>query len=374
MRPLWIAVTVVLVAGAGALVWQVTRLPAVEVVRPAPLPVPETITTPGAVEGPKRVELSLKQPGIVQAVLAVKGERYKKGEVLAQLISQQARDALEEAERAVEEARGDVEDLREIIRDTPAPAVTEADADDQEPSEKDRLQARLDAAVERVDQLKRRRNSIAARMKTSDALAPFDVLVIDVFHTEGQPVEPKQPILLLAEDSPPGIRATVDPALAARLQPGQEALITDPLRPEDTVRATVTEYTTRDEDGKPTTTIRLRPLDPRPGLTDKARVDVTIAVNPNRKLLTVPAAALVRVGDSAFVMVLDQSTVVRREVKPGQAVGARAAVLSGLSEFDRVVLAPLHVKEGQRVRGTEVANQPNAPAPAAGKGEAQNAG
>jgi hypothetical protein len=56
------------------------------------------------------------------------------------------------------------------------------------------------------------------------------------------------------------------------------------------------------------------------------------------KVLVVPAAAVIRAGQPAFVDVADHGRLARRTVQLGRAVGDRHEVLSGLAEGEQVAL------------------------------------
>lgn len=88
----------------------------------------------------------------------------------------------------------------------------------------------------------------------------------------------------------------------------------------------------------------------RSGLFGKARFNTG-----TKKVLTVPVQSVLERGQLTFVYVVDPAKIAHmRLIQTGKSYGDRVEVLSGLSEGDQVIVAPLTaVKDGAAVEPGE---------------------
>ena len=94
------------------------------------------------------------------------------------------------------------------------------------------------------------------------------------------------------------------------------------------------------------------PPDQRPGLGDGFRVDVAIVTAEVEAATLIPAGALFRRGDEWFVFVLDDGRAKMRRVVVRHRSGRLAAVRSGVTAGERVILyPPSALADGRTARG-----------------------
>ncbi|MDI9583377.1 MAG: efflux RND transporter periplasmic adaptor subunit [Acidobacteriota bacterium] len=128
-RPWILAGALIGIAAASAALWAVARPAPVEVVRPRLVAAPEILIAEGVALGPKQVELTLHDPGIVVQMLVTPGSEVAAKQVIARLGSQSGARDLERAEAVVKDARAELEAVRRAIAREPggAPESTASD-------------------------------------------------------------------------------------------------------------------------------------------------------------------------------------------------------------------------------------------------------
>ena len=83
----------------------------------------------------------------------------------------------------------------------------------------------------------------------------------------------------------------------------------------------------------------------RPGAFARAE----IVVQPDRRLVPVPAEALVTFAGIEKVLVVEDGRAVEKRVTTGRRTGDRLEILSGLAAGERVVVQPGNLAAGQPV-------------------------
>lgn len=254
---------------------------------------------------------------------------------------EKARRALDDAEKRyaalARDQRGDSAGETETVADTRSAALRE----------------RLRAALERLERAEDTRDQIDASLRITDARAPFDGVVTEVLRAEGDVVSAESVVLSIVESKPPVAQMKVPAAEAARIRLGQKAQVALRSAPEATFEASVTEIPEA-ADAQGTVTVKLELAADPDAVSGRKPAVGEVTVDPNRVLPTVAEACLVRVGEEAWVMVVERGRIARRQVTPGPVTPEGTAILEGLTASDLVALAPLQVKEGSRARAVEV--------------------
>ncbi len=148
-RPWILAGALIGIAAASAALWAVARPAPVEVVRPRLVAAPEILIAEGVALGPKQVELTLHDPGIVVQMLVTPGSEVAAKQVIARLGSQSGARDLERAEAVVKDARAELEAVRRAIAREPggAPESTASDTLGQARDEVRRRREELVASI-----------------------------------------------------------------------------------------------------------------------------------------------------------------------------------------------------------------------------------
>ena len=183
--------------------------------------------------------------------------------------------------------------------------------------------------------------------------APFDALVAERHVDPGTMATPGAPLLTLEDATAFRLEVRLDEARAAQVAVGQ------------TAEVSLGETAARIEVWIPGRIVEVARLDAAShGFVVKIDLTGAAAVRsgqfgrarfsgPARRMLTVPAAALLRRGQLTFVFAVDADGIARlRPVSVGAAAGDRVELLAGAHEGDRVVTSPpASLLDGSRVAG-----------------------
>jgi len=157
-------------------------------------------------------------------------------------------------------------------------------------------------------------------------------------------------VLRMAEMTLPEVRIEIDERDIAQLAPGQAATIIADAHPERPIAGRVLRLSPQTETARGIIAVYVRPNERVVWLRSGMTVDVSVVVAPAQNLLVIPTRSLVRQGEAAQVLVVENGIVKARPVKLGTSGEEGTVVLSGLSETDQVVAAPTTVHVGRRVR------------------------
>jgi RND family efflux transporter MFP subunit len=313
----------------------------------------------------------------VREVRVVAGQRVRAGQVLIVLDARdltanarRARAAVEAAEQGTRAARSE--------QDAAGAALALSRATHERIST---LHGRKSATAQELDDVtaalrgaEARATGAAARIAEADATltstraaaeaaavtasyavvtAPFDGLVTEKLIEPGNMAAPGTPLLRL--DASDGFRVDVriDESRAGLLAPGQPATIAldEPGGSgERLLRGTVSEVA-RAVDADARAVLVKVAVDEAAGLRSGMFARVRFA-GPSRRVLTVPAAAIVRRGQVASVFVADGDIARLRLIQAGTTSDDRTEILAGLDAGEMVVASPpAGLTDGQPLRG-----------------------
>lgn len=184
--------------------------------------------------------------------------------------------------------------------------------------------------------------------------APFDGLVSARHADPGSLAAPGMPLLTIDDATTFRLEARIDESHARLVTTGSEAevrLDRGAAEPAAWQRARIAEIAALDP-ARHSFLIKLdlpRDMpDVRSGQFGRVRL-----LGPARKVLSVPAGAIVRRGQLTFVFALDATGAARlRMVSVGESAADRVEVLAGLAAGDRVVVnPPARLEDGQPIAG-----------------------
>jgi RND family efflux transporter MFP subunit len=304
------------------------------------------------------------------------GDAIRAGQLLIQLDAREsdanalrassARDAAAEAVRAAEADERAAGTARELARVTHERISTLQARKSATAQELDDAVAVLAAAEARAAgaraHLNEARSSQGAARAAADAAgiaasyarltAPFDGLVVARSVDPGSVAVPGLPLLTIEGRGDPQLEVRLDEARIARVAVGQ----TVDVRIGDTDAAAaawlagrVAEIARLDPAAHSFTAKIDVPANPawRSGLFGRARF-----ADSSRRVLTVPAPALVRRGQLTLVFVASEDGHAQlRPVSVGEIDASRAEILAGLGDGETVVLdPPATIRDGTRIR------------------------
>jgi RND family efflux transporter MFP subunit len=321
----------------------------------------------------------------VIAVHVRAGDRVRRG---APLVSLDARELTANRDRAAASSTAARESSRAAVADVAAAeaGVTIARATHRRiadlaakqsatPQELDQAVAALTAAEAQLHAAEARRAAATASLGSAAAAnsaaettltyaeltAPFDAVVSERAVDPGAMAVPGTPLLTLEVGASRRLEVRVDEARAGQVHVGDsvEFALGSEAGPHGASTWTagrVSEIERLDSVSHAfTVKIELPPnVDARSGSYGRARL-----VGPARRMLTFPAAALVRRGQLAFVFTVDSGNVARlRAVSPGEAVNGNVEALAGLADGEAVVInPPPALTDGRTVQGNLLASR-----------------
>ncbi len=209
-----------------------------------------------------------------------------------------------------------------------------------------------DVEVARAQVAEARKGLEVARQRLAQGhlQAPYDGMVLKRLAEPGDPVGPSQPVLAVSRWPQVEIRADVDESNLARLVVGLPALVSAGAGSQATWKARISEVAPHVDPERGTVEVRLR-LDSAPeGLRPGQTVSVNLLFQEARETLVVPLPSVLNLGATSRVMLVQDGRAVPREVEVGPAGQDAWPVHRGLDQSDLVILEPVGLQAGQRVR------------------------
>lgn len=217
-------------------------------------------------------------------------------------------------------------------------------------------QATLDAAVQARDSARASAQRAKAALDKAQEQLGYAVLIADydgvVTATPvdvGQVVAPGQTVVTIAR--PDDREAVVNvPDWLESVRPNTAFTVSLELDPSVSVRGRVREMAPEADSITRTRIVRIALNDAPPAF----RLGTTILARPDIKVtprLEIPRSAILEEGGKAFVFVVENAKVLRREVAIADAGPETVAVVRGLDPGMRIVTAGVHsLKDGQTIK------------------------
>ncbi len=307
---------------------------------------PGVITASGELEAIRRVNVSPKQQGLLEALLVDEGDVVRKGQVLARMDSGDFKDRMDELAALERQARAEYEAKRaDFIRHRQlldSGAISASDLDGFRSAFISSQEA-LTAARERIEQRKVEGSELQIK-------APFDGMITERFAEPGAYVTPTTTASANAGASSSSIvelseglevAAKVPESDIGRIRLGQEAIVRVDAFPDQRFAARVRDIAPRAEktDNVISFEVELTLMDPPPSLRIGMTVDVDFQTGRTAESTLVPTVAIVtEQGKPGVLLVGDNNEPTFREVELGASSGSKSAILSGVTPGTRVFI------------------------------------
>lgn len=293
------------------------------------LPAEQEVT--GTVRPEQVFTVSSRVTANILEIHAAAGRRVGAGEVLVVLDDrdlrkrvEQAWEAVRGAEATLAQARSDFERDRRLFEQQVIAAY-----------DFEHVRTKLRLAETGVEQLKRIAEEAEVSLTYAVIRSPAAGVIVDRLAEPGDLAAPGRPLLSMYDESRLWLEASVPEELLAQLRPGQPRMVRIDAVGRD-VPGRVAEIVPSADPMSRAVAVRVR-LERTAGIVPGMFGRLRIAQAPE-KTLVVPAAAVIRAGQLAFVDVADHGRLARRTVQLGRAIGDRYEVLSGLAEGEQVAL------------------------------------
>ena len=307
---------------------------------------PGVVTASGELEAVRRVNVSPKRQGVLNALLVDEGDVVRKGQALARIDSGDLRDRLDELKALERQAQADYDARqadfrrREILFQRGA--ISAADLDDFR-ARYLTSQAALVAAQERIQQRSVESDDLLIR-------APFDGVITQRFAEPGAFVTPTTTASATAGATSSSIvelsqglevAAKVPESDIGRIRVGQSASVRVDAYPDQRFEARVREIAPRavKTDNVTSFEVELDLIGPAPDLRIGMTVDVDFQTGRTNASTLVPTVAIVtEEGKPGVLMVGEQDQPRFQAVELGASSGSQTAIINGVKPGTKVFI------------------------------------
>ena len=342
------------------------------------------VVASGALAAEEQVVLGMKVAGRLAEITVDLGTRVKKGDVVARLDPTDFRLRVQLVENAIQQARARLglpqDGGSDRVDPDKTPLVRQAQAVlDEALLTRDRriklweqqfiARAELDAAEaaakvaegryhDAVEEVNNRLGVLAekrtelelARQQLADTVlrAPIDGAMNARQAAVGEFLNAGAPVATLVRINPLRLRLAVPEREAASIRQGQLVRLT--LESDPTVyEGRVARLAPAISEQNRSLMIEAEVPNPQGRLRPGAFARGEIVVQPDRKLVTVPAEALVTFAGVEKVLVVENGRAVEKRVTTGRRTADRLEILAGLAAGEQVILRPGAIASGQPV-------------------------
>lgn len=344
----------------------------------------------GTVQAKNRSVVAAKVMGNIVALQVREGDTVRAGQTLIEIDNRDAGIQLQKSQAGMREVQESLEEVERSIRAAEA-ARAAAQANESlakttlqryqilferrsvSAQEFDEVRARYEVAKaesERADRLLQaaaaRQNQTKARIDQAKAdianarvyvgysriVAPIDGVVVSRQADVGYMTTPGMPLLTIENSARYQLHASVEESRLGTIRLNDQVHIVLEALANKELNGAVEEIVPAADPATRSYIVKIGlsntgDVQVRSGLYGKARF-----VTGQRKILSVPQAAVIKQGQLVGVFVVDQSGVARlRLVKTGSVIGDRVEVLSGLDEGEEIVSeGNASLRDGARVR------------------------
>lgn len=320
------------------------------------------ISANGYVVARTKASVSARILGRLDYMGVTEGSRLKKGDIIARLESADyeaalgaARANVAQIEAQLEQARRDLDRARKLSAEN---VISEAELEDAQTNVRV-TEAQLEAAQAQAD-------LAAVNLENTRVRAPFDGTVLRKDAEVGEMVAPssagggltRTAIATMADLATLEVEVDVNEAYIAQIDGDQAARITLDAYPDTSFAGRVRQVVPTADRQKATVMVKVSILDRDPRILPEMGAKVVFLRDANQaqgrpaaRRVRVPAAAVVTTQDGAYVWIVTDDEVRKREIEAGPANGDQIEVRNGLSGGEAVVLSPpAGLEDGDRVR------------------------
>ena len=322
----------------------------VEEIKPQALGETVVVTATVYPDQDRLVRVSPRIEGRILSAPAKLGDRVRAGQALATLDSVEVGEThaawtQAQAELRIAEAdfkRAESLNAEEII---PRKDFLRAQAD------RDKAAAVLRAAADRLRLLGGAPGATGSSVSGFTVTAPFAGTVIEKKVTLGELATPSEPMFTVADLSRVWIQAALPEAALAKVRLGANAKVTVPAYPGETFTGKVGHIGAMLDKQTRTVAARIEVPNADGRLKPEMFATATIeAVGEKREAISLPDAAIVLLDGKPSIFVFEQGAYMAREVEPGERIGGRTVLKSGVKAGDEVVTAGTYALKARKLK------------------------
>lgn len=324
----------------------------VKVEKVKPMPLGETVVVTATIQPDqdRLAHVAARIEGRITAVPAKLGDKVRAGQTLAVLDSVavgEAHAALNQAQAELGIAESDFKRAEALIAEEIIPRKDFLRAQ----AERDKAAAGVRAASDRLRLLGGSPSARGNAVSTFAVTAPFAGTVIEKKATLGELASPSEPLFSVADLSRVWIQADLPEAALAKIRIGADAKVSVPAYPNETFNGKVGHIGAALDKGSRTVAARIEVANAdgrlKPEMFATARIEAT---GEKRETISLPDAAVVLLEGKPTVFVLEQGAYEAREVEPGERIGGRTVLKSGLKAGDEVVTSGTYALKARKLK------------------------
>ncbi len=322
----------------------------VEEVKPQALGETLTVTATIRPDADRLAHVAARIEGRITAVPAKLGDKVRAGQTLATLDSVavgEAHAAFNEAQAELGIAEADFKraeslNAEEII---PRKDFLRAKAD------RDKAAASLRAAADRLRLLGGSPSASGAAVSAFAVTAPFAGTVIEKKATLGELASPSEPLFSVADLSRVWIQADLPESALAKVRIGANAKVSVPAYPNEVFAGRVGHIGASLDKDTRTVAARIEVANADGRLKPEMFATATIEVaGDKREAISLPDPAIVLMDGKPTVFVYRQGAYEAVQVEPGERVGGRTVLKSGLMAGDQVVTSGTYALKARKLK------------------------
>ena len=293
--------------------------------------IPAVTEAVGTVQAEQLATVTSRVVANIVEMRVAAGQQVTRGETLVVLDDRDLRRRVEQAQDAVRSAEATLAQAQsDYKRDKPL-----FDQQVITPYDFEHTQTNLKTAEANLHRFQQAEREAEVNLSYAIIRSPFAGVEVDKLANLGDMAAPGKPLLTMYEEGRLWLEANVPEGLMDRIHLNEPRTFRiDAVGRE--MRGRVVEIVPSSDSSTRTVAVRVRlneTKDVVPGMFGR----LSIPIVPEQ-VLTVPASALVRVGQLTMVDVVSEGRVQRRTVQLGRAIGVQFEVLSGLASGESVVL------------------------------------
>ena len=322
----------------------------VEEVQPQALGETLTVTATIRPDADRLAHVAARIEGRITAVPARLGDKVRAGQTLATLDSVavgEAHAAWVQAQAELGIAEADFKRAESLIAEEiiPRKDYLRAKAD------RDKAAAALRAAADRLRLLGGSPGASGTAVSAFAVTAPFAGTVIEKKATLGELAGPSEPLFSVADLSRVWIQADLPEAALAKVRVGANAKVTVPAYPNEVFGGRVGYLGASLDKETRTVAARIEVANADGRLKPEMFATASIEVTGDKPdAISLPDAAIVLMDGKPTVFVYAQGAYEAREVEPGERVGGRTVLKSGLVAGDEVVTSGTYALKARKLK------------------------
>ncbi|MBA4178700.1 MAG: efflux RND transporter periplasmic adaptor subunit [Leptothrix sp. (in: Bacteria)] len=218
-------------------------------------------------------------------------------------------------------------------------------------TDRDKADAALRAASHRLRLLGGSATASGGNVAGFAVTAPIAGTIIEKKVTLGELASPSAPMFTIADLSRVWILANLPEAALAKVRMGANAKVTVPAYPGETFSGRVSHIGAALDKETRTVAARIEVANADGRLKPEMFATATIeAAGDKRDVITLPDAAIVLLEGKPSVFVFAQGAYEAREVEPGERIGGRTVLKSGVKAGDQVVTEGTYALKARKLK------------------------